>query len=214
MKLESIALFGGSFDPVHQGHIQIAQYIQNHFRFSKFIFLPCGTPALKPQCQASNIHRLAMLKLALQSLPQFEIDTRELMRDKTSYTIDTIQEYRQEHGEKVSISLIIGHDAFCHLMQWHRWQELLDYCHIIHHERPSQAHHYPHKLKDYVKQRDADDPNHLIATPKGSIFSIFAGNFPYSSTEIRKSLKNNQVPQGLSPQVLAYIQNHHLYHSL
>lgn len=210
----SIALYGGSFDPIHQGHIQIACFLQKFFAFSKFIFLPCGTPALKPSCQASNHDRLAMLKIALEEFPTFDIDTREFNRQIITYTIDTLKEYRQEFGPKVSLSFIIGHDAFANLMHWHHWQELLDYSHIIIHERPHQATSINLELKSYLKLHQTIHREDILEQAHGRIFCLFAGDFPISSSQIRKELQQHKVPLGLNPKVMAFIKKHQLYEKL
>jgi nicotinate-nucleotide adenylyltransferase len=207
----TISIFGGSFDPVHQGHIELALMVQKMFHVNQMIFLPCGTPALKQPCHASGLHRVEMLKLAITNHPGCSIDERELIRKGPSYAIETLKSFRKQYGNKTSISFIIGEDAFASLMQWHEWKHLLDYCHIINSKRPNLSTPYASELKDYVEKHQSHDPHELQKLTHGKIFLMSFPNHPYSSTEIRQALKNKSIIYGLDEKVKQYIIHHQLY---
>jgi nicotinate-nucleotide adenylyltransferase len=211
MNLKTLALFGGSFDPIHQGHVQIALDIQNEIHFNRFFFLPCGQPALKNSCQTSAKQRLDMLKLALAEHPQFEISEQELWQEKTTYTIESLINWRKTLGEKVSISFILGEDAMALLMQWKRWTELLNYCHLIYHHRPMLKSRFPSDLKHYIETHRSTDLRQLKTKANGLIFTMQLNHYPISSTMIRQAIKEHQPVYGLDDKVLHYIKTHHLY---
>lgn len=205
--------FGGSFDPIHLGHLYSAEALQKIFTDAKIYFLPCGNPALKRSCIATKAQRLEMLKLALRDYPGFTIDIRELDNTNISYTIETLKNLRLELGDEVSLSFVIGQDAFANFMQWHEWEHILDYCHIINQARPHQACSYSKDLQKFIKQHETHSPSLISKKNKGYIYQLKLGDFPYSSTAIREDLKHNQKPQGLPPLVEEYIQQNHLYKS-
>ena len=129
--LESIGLLGGTFDPIHFGHLRLAQELATQLHFDKVHFIPSANPPHKTHPQVSAQHRAQMVQLAISDNPLFICDTRELNRNGASYTVDTLISLREEVGYKVSLCLIMGSDAFMRLNTWVRWQDLLNYCHII-----------------------------------------------------------------------------------
>jgi nicotinate-nucleotide adenylyltransferase len=211
MKNKKIAILGGSFDPVHLGHIQLALLVQKQFDIEHIIFLPCGTPALKQTCRAPSLHRVNMLKLAIEPYKGFSIDEREIHRDGPSYAIDTLKSFRKEYGSEVSIAFIIGEDAFAALMRWHQWELLLEYCHMINTSRENLKTPYPEPLRHYIQLHQAQYVDELNNVQNGKIFSMPFPNYPYSSTEIRNALKHEIATQGLDPKVKQYIIDHQLY---
>lgn len=211
MDLKQIVIFGGSFDPVHLGHLAVAQQLQK-LGFEHIIFLPCGTPALKKACTADARDRLAMLKLALNNQKHFSIDEREINRPGLSYAVDTLKSFREEYGNKASISFIIGEDAFSNLMQWHQWQSLLNYAHIINHTRPNLAQVYPEKLQEYLKLHLSQDLQTIKQKTHGCIIRLELPDYPYSSSAIKSAIQNDMMPKGLDEKVWNYIQKQKLYH--
>jgi nicotinate-nucleotide adenylyltransferase len=212
MHPQQIVIFGGSFDPIHLGHLAVAQHLQKK-GLIPVIFLPCGTPALKNPCQANPSQRLHMLKLALAHHQGFEVDERELHRPGNSYAIDTLKSFRNQWGPSMSISFIIGEDAFANLMQWHQWQSLLDYAHIITHRRPKMSQVYPKKLQEYLKSHQCKDLQMLSKTAQGYIYCMDLPDYPYASSAIKLDIQNGKKPQGLTLEVWNYIQENNLYQS-
>jgi len=208
---QSIVILGGSFDPVHQGHLMLALYIQEHFNIEHVIFLPCGTPALKKPCQADAVHRRRMLELAIANFKGLSIDGRELTTTGSSYTIDTLKYFRQQYGPQTSVSFIIGEDAFADFMRWHQWQDILRYANIINTRRLSLAKPYSQALIDYITAHRCLNSEELKQSPNGCIYTLDFEDYPFSSTAIRTSIADHQAPQGLVPQVFQYIEKNALY---
>jgi nicotinate-nucleotide adenylyltransferase len=213
MNRKTIALFGGSFDPIHQGHLGIAQDIQDKMHFDRFIFLPCGQPALKGSCHASPKARLAMLELALKTNPEFEISNIELFEPGKTYTIETLKKFRHILGEDVSLSFILGADTMAQIMQWHNWTELLNNAHLIYHQRPMLAYEFSDELKSFILKHQIEDLTKLKTQAHGLIYQLNSGNYPISSTQIRNSIAQNKTAQGLNESVLKYIEKHQIYQS-
>lgn len=208
---QSIVILGGSFDPVHQGHLKLALFIQEHFNIEEVLLLPCGTPALKKPCQANAHHRRQMLEIAIADFKGLRIDDHELTASGPSYTIDALKYFRQQYGPQTSISFIIGQDAFADFMHWHQWQDILSYAHIINTRRLSLAKPYAQDLIDYITAHRCQNPEKIKQSPNGCIYTLDFEDYPFSSTAIRNCIANQQRPQGLAPQVFQYIQKHHLY---
>lgn len=212
MKHKSLLIFGGTFDPIHLGHLQIAAAVQQHFHFSSFIFLPCKVPVLKPQAQANSDHRLKLLQCALTEFPieHALIDAREINRDSPSYMVTTLADFRQEQGDTVSISLLMGEDVFANLPKWHKWKEILQLCNILLIKRQP-ATPLTQPLKDLLTQQVLVNDQDLLKNRAGGIFLFDAGSFAISSTAIRNSLKKGYPSKDLPPGVAAYLAQNKLY---
>lgn len=127
----TILIYGGSFDPPHFGHLDTALNVQHYFRFEQFIFLPCKTPLLKKNALASPLQRLEMLQILIKGYPEFSISTIELDRDTPSYMSETLEQFRRDYGPEVSITLLLGRDAFLNLQKWHGWEKIPKLCNVL-----------------------------------------------------------------------------------
>ena len=126
-----LGLFGGTFDPVHFGHLRLATELAEAFRLDQVIFIPAGLPYHRGRAaHATNDQRLTMLKLATQRDARFDVDDRELRREGPTYTYDTLVEIRKERGPEVPLVFLSGSDAFAKVDTWHRWTELFDLAHF------------------------------------------------------------------------------------
>src|SRR5690606_3192129 len=154
-------ILGGTFDPVHIGHLRGALEVAEMFGLDELRLIPNARPPHRdtPSCSAQD--RLAMVRLAVQDLPPLLVDARELEREKPSYTIDTLISLRAELAPTDQLLLLVGWDAFCGLPTWHRWEELLDYCHILVMQRPDAGSEAPQVLQDLVAARSVPDPQAL-----------------------------------------------------
>ncbi len=127
-----IGLYGGTFDPVHFGHLRLATELAETFRLEQVIFLPAGLPYHRGRAaHATNEERLTMLKLATGRDARFDVDDRELRRDGPTYSYDTLAEIRRERGPDRPLVFLTGSDAFAQIHTWHRWTELFDLAHFV-----------------------------------------------------------------------------------
>lgn len=206
-----LAYYGGSFDPIHMGHLQTALTLCNNLQLSKLYLLPCGQPVFKSICHANAQQRLDMLELAIQDHLKLQVDTRELFKTSPSYTIETLEELRSEISKVTPLIFILGQDAFCKFNQWKNWQAILNYTHLIVIERQELKTPFSKELVDYLQQHETFDIEMLKQTPHGLIYQYHAGSYPYSSTQIRAAIATHAPPLGLDKKVLDYIKEQRLY---
>ncbi|WP_131781740.1 nicotinate-nucleotide adenylyltransferase [Legionella gresilensis] len=213
--MSNLIIFGGTFDPIHNGHINTAINVQSFFHFDRFIFLPCKVPVLKNNAQASTTQRLEMLKLAIKESNKsdlnFEIDTREINRETPSYMVTTLEDYRSELGNTIAISLLMGVDAFATLPQWHQWERLLQLANILVISRPD----YQLKsqlIRDLLKERETQKAEYMQKRAHGLIYQFNAGLYNLSSTTVRAQIKNdNLITADLPTSVIQYIKKNRIY---
>jgi nicotinate-nucleotide adenylyltransferase len=209
-----VGLLGGTFNPIHYGHLRMAQELADALHLNEVRFIPSANPPHKAAPAVPAQQRAEMVQLAIADNPLFKLDTRELSRVGASYTIDTLISLREELGNAVSLNLIMGADAFIHLNTWHRWQELLNYCHIVLVQRPntsSQA-KLPDNLAILLQSHYTENLDELANNAAGYIHMQAITPLDISSTKIREALKNNANTHYLMPeQVIAYIAAHKLY---
>jgi nicotinate-nucleotide adenylyltransferase len=210
--VSSLAIYGGTFDPPHNGHLNTAIAIQNYFHFERFLFLPCKVPVLKEAALATTEERLHMLQLALSDFKTFTIDPREIERETPSYMVDTLRSYREEWGEKLSITLCMGLDTFKQLHLWHEWQAIISLCHLLIMKRPSvDENTLPLPLKKLLSKQ-VKDKKLLLNSPSGKLFYFDAGQYPISSTALREQLiQGKDVSAYIPANVYSYIKKQALY---
>lgn len=208
-----VALYGGTFDPIHNAHLQTVESMAQLADLQKIIILPNHVPPHRPQPLANAQQRLAMVELAIQHNPLFSVDTRELERKTPSYTFETLQNFRQELGSDKPLAFIIGQDSLFSINTWHEWDKLLDVCHLLVCQRPgSKAQFYDLSMQSWLNHHQVDDPTILHQRAHGAIFIADTPLLPISATEIRQRLKQGLDCQDLLPApVLDYIQKNNLY---
>jgi nicotinate-nucleotide adenylyltransferase len=210
-----IAVLGGSFDPVHRGHIALAEYCAGLFQADVLRIVPAGRPWQKGNLNASSEQRVAMLALAFARLSiPVQIDRQEIERAGNSYTVDTLQAIRAEIGADASLLLVIGADQLHGLNTWHAWRDLFSYGHVCVVSRPDFHLAMSDLPKDIANEfgRRLSTPEKLRDAPSG--LSCLAPDLQndISSTAVRNSLRQGICPDALvPPAVLDYIQQHHLY---
>lgn len=202
-------VLGGTFDPVHDGHLAIARAARARFGGS-IHFIPAGDPAHRSNAQASALHRLAMLQIAIARERGFAIDTRELSRDGPSWTIDTVEELRQELPPDQPLVLVIGMDSLRAFTTWKRWRDILAQAHLQVFTRPGQGMPTARELGDLAEHVTAN-PDDLLASNGGLILIETSTAVNMAATRVRAEFDAGRVPEGLPPGVGDYIQHHRLY---
>ena len=206
-----IAYFGGSFDPIHQGHLAAARELVDVFALATLVFLPAALSPLKQQSLAIQ-HRVAMLKLAIEDDRIFAIDEQELHRPQPSYTIDTLRTLRTQYGVQQPLAFIMGMDSFLSLPKWRDWQQLTDFAHLIVVSRPDFDAQFSTELQAWLNNRRCNDRLLLEYQPHGLVYFVATQPYAVSSTDIRARLALGQNTSATLPaRVAAYIQLHHLY---
>ena len=214
-----LGILGGTFDPIHCGHVELARELREALEFSAVRLIPAGDPPHRAAPVATAAHRLAMVELAVAGLAGLEVDAREIRRPGRSYTVSTLEELRREESAR-PLALIVGADAFVGLPAWRRWRELFDLAHVIVVARPGVAfeHALPSQLADEWSRRLSRDPAVLSNGIAGAIFAQAITAHPISASAIRAQLARGSdgiaAVRGLLPAaVLAYIDRNQLYRS-
>jgi nicotinate-nucleotide adenylyltransferase len=217
-----IGIFGGSFDPIHFGHIKLALALLENFEFEQIRFVPCHISPLKEKVFANEQHRWQMLNLVCSNQPKLIVDDRELKREGPSYTIDSLIEIREEIDNSQSLVLIVGVDAYLEFCKWYRYEEILSYCHLILMQRPGYSlsdldleseHKSESKCeKEYFKLNKTEDIKLLATQPHGKIYLSELEKIDISSTLIRKTIAQGKQPKYMLPgNVWNYVRRNKLY---
>ena len=215
---EPVVLFGGTFDPIHLGHLRAAVEIRERIGTKTLWLLPCHLPGHRKLPGTSTQHRINMIKLAIQSDSDTEetglmIDTRECECQQTSYTVNTLLSIRREIGSTTPLILCLGMDSFNSLPQWHRWEELLKLTHLVVVQRPETQTTQSTALQALLKQHLLHDRNNLLHTASGGIWIENITPLAISATAIRNQIKHGHSARYLVPdKVWHYIKQKHLYH--
>lgn len=210
-----IVVLGGSFDPVHHGHVALAKYFVTLLTPDYLRVIPAGNPWQKQGLQANPMQRIEMVQRAFsqQSVPVM-IDQQEIQRQSATYTIDTLQALRAELGPQASIVFLMGADQLQHLHTWRDWNRLFDYAHLGVAARPGFAmdvSQVPTVVNREFTRRTAS-PQQIRQSAYGLTYLAENLAVNISATEIRAALQNGHKPDSLiPPAVLDYIEQHHLY---
>ncbi|MBQ4857932.1 nicotinate-nucleotide adenylyltransferase [Pseudoalteromonas sp. MMG007] len=208
-----IAIFGGTFDPVHLGHINMAKQCVKAFNLNTLYFMPCALPAHKTAPGISTEHRINMLSAAIAPYSFFQLDLRELNRSGPSYSLLSLQEIRAEHPT-TPIIFLIGMDSFNNLDKWYEWQAITQLCHIVVYERPEQTVTPSEQLKSYMQHAQVNKAHALEQAPAGKLYFLPGDMFDAASSVIREQLKKTNKKNELLPKSVShYIEQHQLYQS-
>ncbi len=189
-----IGIYGGSFDPVHLGHLKTATSIKNELDIERLFLLPCYEPVHKQSLNYSSEQRLEMLSLAIQDFPELEIDTREILREGSSFMIDTLIELVEEFNNH-TICLIIGMDSFINFKTWKQWDEFADLVHMV--VLPRSGDQPDKKSLDTFDL--AKDKDHLKSELTGLLYFSNSKLINISSSDIRDKIANDQNLDQLVP---------------
>jgi len=219
---QPIGILGGSFDPVHNGHLHMATTFLKELDLAELRFVPLNNPAHRTAPLASSEQRLEMLKLAVENHALLKVDDCELQRDGVSYTINTLKLFRENIGD-TPLCMIIGMENFKTLNSWHQWRSLLDYAHIVIANRPGNDAQKNNNKMDNEMQEFMDSYMTKLVTdlhqqPAGCIIRLDIPMLDISSTQIRINFQSgpmsNFKSESLLPdKVLDFIQTHQLYNN-
>ena len=208
-----IGIYGGTFDPVHFGHLRTAVEVYEAVGLDELRFIPCHIPPHREKPGASAAQRLAMLEAAIQDCDsRFLIDTRELQRPGASYMVDTLSSIRVEVGDDVPVILIVGQDAFLGLHRWHQWQRLFTLAHIVVMQRPGYPTEPELALGNAIASRLSHSEQNLRDLASGVVCSVAVTPLGISANGIRRAIREHRSPRYLAPDaVLDLIKEQGLY---
>ena len=212
-----VGILGGTFDPIHFGHLRLAEEVAHTLRLSGVRFVPSGTPPHRAAPRTPTAHRLAMVRLAVSGNPLFEVDDREVRRSGPAYTFDTLTEIRAATGPDSPLVLLVGADAFLDFAAWHRWHELFGLAHVAVAHRPGfpverWRDAMPQPLAREYAARLMQQPLAVHLAPAGGIVVIPFTALDISATAIRGLVGSGGSPRYLLPDpVLDYIRSEALY---
>ena len=199
--MNPIGIFGGTFDPIHYGHLRTAFEMLQALRFAEVRFVPSGDPPHRGKTFAPAKLRFAMVRAAIANEERFVADDCELRRQGPSYTIDTLAQMREQHPQ-ASIGLILGMDAFLGLASWHRWQEILDYAHIVVAHRPGWRAPDIGPLGELIAEHGTHRIDDLHESSMQRIYIHAVTQLEISSTEIRELIQAGRDPRFLMPDLV------------
>lgn len=210
-----IGIFGGTFDPVHLGHLRLAEEAREALRLARVRWIPAGQPPHRSTPQLSGMHRLAMVRLAVADNPGFELDAAEVEASRPSYTVLTLERLRQQLGPDQALVLLLGADAFAGLASWHRWQEVLQLTHVAVLHRPGYGldpKQLDPALATLWQRCRVADAAELATRAAGGLLPLPMTQLDISATHIRTLLAAGRSARYLLPgAVLDYIARHQLY---
>lgn len=197
--MNAIGIFGGTFAPIHHGHIRLALELRERLGLSRVLIVPSAHPPHRAAPEVPPQRRLEWARLALAGEPGLVVDDREIRRTGPSYTYDTLAGLRDELGAVTPLVLLLGDDAANQLHTWHRWRELIDLAHLVFVERPYEPPAPAPELAAFLRGRRAPSAQALLARPAGAWISASIPPLAISSTRIRQLLKAGRSIRGLVP---------------
>lgn len=193
---EAIGILGGTFDPIHFGHLRTALDVAEQLELNHIRLIPSARPPHREPPLASPEQRLLMLHLAVKNSKRFIVDDREYHREGASYTVDTLLSLRHDFPDN-PLYLLLGSDAFLGIQSWHKWQQLIDLAHIVVMQRPNDVTDMPSALENWYQQHlVSENDKNLLA---GKIWPITVTQLAISATKIRSIIAQGLTPQFLMP---------------
>ncbi len=210
---ESVKVFmGGTFDPIHNGHLRTALEIEQWLGVSQVTLIPSKAPVHRQRPERTGQQRLDMVRLAVIDEPGLFADDREVMSENASYTVLTLESFRREIGEDAPICMVLGMDAYLSLPQWDRWQELLTLCHVVVVKRPGWVYEPCEEMQEISQKHETKDLQRLLTSPAGHVIFRELTPLGISATQIRQLIREGCSPRYLIPDaVWNYIQKNKLY---
>lgn len=208
-KMRFIGINGGTFDPIHYGHLRAALEVMQRVRMEQVRFVPCYQPVHRGTPSVSAEQRCAMIELAIEAQPQFVLDTIEIDRGGPSFMVDTLAQLKQQYvDDQTGLVLMMGTDAYAKFCSWHNWQEILDLANLVIMHRPGEKLDLHGEEAKLFTECEAKQFSAL----SGQIMELAITQLDISSTAIREDIKQGIQPDYLTPyRVNQYIQKHGLY---
>ena len=192
-------IYGGTFDPVHHGHLRLALEISDRLGVDYVSLVPCHIPPHRGQTGASSSQRLELLRLAVAGEPQLRIDDRELSREGASYTADTLRQLRAELGPDEPLVMVVGTDAFAAFDRWREWQQIPGLAHVVVVRRPGPALDPSSEPARLLAERGVESPEALHDSPCGCVLELDPPLLDVSATGIRERIGDGRSPRYLVP---------------
>ncbi len=207
-----VAIMGGTFDPIHNGHLRTAVEVLDRYQYSELRLIPCFQPVHKGWPSVSPQQRLEMAKLAISGDSRLRVDSREMDREGPSYSVDTLRDIRSEIGPNESLIMVLGMDSFLSLPTWQNWQELIQYSHLLVVSRPGWEPDLISELSAFCENYRAASSHELQCAPSGRVWFETLTPLGISSSMIRALARKNESIAYLLPEpVQKYIEQHQLY---
>lgn len=197
--MKTVALLGGTFDPIHFGHLRTALEIKQQLGLDEMRLIPCHVPAHREPPTFPAAERLKMVQLAIENEPELTCDAREIERNGVSYTVDTLASLREDLGKEVALVLVVGMDAFLSLPTWHEWQSIPQFAHILVAARPGASGPSAGVMERFLHAREATEVKELKEAAYGRVLMQRMTPLEISSTHIRDLVRRNQSPRYLLP---------------
>ncbi|TBW56216.1 nicotinate-nucleotide adenylyltransferase [Marinobacter halodurans] len=192
-------ILGGTFDPIHHAHLRTAIELREALGIDAVTLVPCHLPPHRDEPGASPTQRLQMLYSAIGSEAALDVDERELARNTPSYTVDTLEELRREHGAREPLAMVVGTDSFASIDRWDRWQRLLELAHIIVVERPGFVVPADSAAGRLLADNADTDAASLKQAPSGRVWSVSLPLLDISATGVRRAVREGRSIRYLVP---------------
>ena len=192
-------IYGGTFDPVHHGHLRLALEISDRLGVAHVSLVPCHLPPHRGDTGATSKQRLRLLNLAVADEPQLRVDDRELRRGGASYTADTLRQLREELGPDAPLVMVVGTDAFAGFDRWREWQQIPELAHVLVVRRPGPALDAGGAPAKMLAERVVRDARHLHEQPHGLMLELDPPHLDISATAIRERIGDGRSPRYLVP---------------
>ncbi len=212
-----VGIYGGTFDPIHYGHLRVAEELADEVNFQQIIFVPSGTPRLRNTPLGSRDQRAEMVRLAIQDNPHFAIDEREIYRPGVTATVESLREFQSESIPNRILCFIVGIDTFIHINHWIQWRELFNLCHLVVVARPgygsiSDHRTLPQEVAQELALRRAVSADDLSKQATGLIYIAHTSLLEISASHIRHLVGINKSIRYLLPSTISdYIVKNQLY---
>lgn len=198
-----IGMLGGTFDPVHLGHLRSAVELREALALDRVQMIPAKAPPLRGEPRVSAEERLELLRLGIGDTPGLVADPRELRRAGPSYSVDTLVSLREEFGSEARLVMALGHDAFLRLTQWHRPEALFELAHLAVIDRPDHEEPLPAALTELLGGREVDSPEALMSRPAGGLLRVrLPSRMAISATGLRRRLAEGCCVRYLVPEAV------------